>query len=233
MMPLHPDWSDLAVRIGLTVLAGSLIGLNRDEHGRPAGLRTVLLVGLAACFAMILANLLLPQAGRASDGFSSMDVMRLPLGILSGMGFLGGGAIVRRTNLVHGVTTAATMWVVTVIGLCFGADQLALGGIGTALTLAALYLLKWFERYLPRDRRATLLLSAGQDGPTRESLIGLVESAGFSVTGQSIICGERGGGYEVKLDLRWRARLQETGPPDFLPSLAARDGVRRLEWKPR
>jgi putative Mg2+ transporter-C (MgtC) family protein len=64
-MPETVGWTDILVRLGLTLLAGTLIGLNRSEHGRPAGLRTVLLVCLAASIAMIQMNLLLPTRGRA------------------------------------------------------------------------------------------------------------------------------------------------------------------------
>lgn len=110
-----------------------LIGLNRGERGHAAGLRTTTLVCLAASVAMIQMNLLLPVAGKKSDFFSVMDIMRLPLGILSGMGFIGAGAILRKGDTVSGVTTAATLWLVTVIGLCFGGGQLWLGAATTGL----------------------------------------------------------------------------------------------------
>src|SRR5271157_2063069 len=111
-MALTLQWDEIALRLVLTVIAGTLVGIDRSEHGRPAGLRTTLLVCLAASVAMIQTNLLLATAGKAPDSFVTIDVMRIPLGILSGMGFIGGGAIVRRDNLVLGVTTAATLWFV-------------------------------------------------------------------------------------------------------------------------
>jgi putative Mg2+ transporter-C (MgtC) family protein len=85
-MPISLHWSDIAVRLFWAFISGALIGLNRSEHGRPAGLRTSILVCLAACVAMIQVNLLLPLSGRASNSFVMNDLMRLPLGILSGMG---------------------------------------------------------------------------------------------------------------------------------------------------
>jgi putative Mg2+ transporter-C (MgtC) family protein len=125
-MPLTLTWHDIAIRLALSVVAGTLIGLDRGEHGRPAGLRTTLLVCLAAAVAMIQTNLLLATKGRPTDSFIMLDLMRLPLGILTGMGFIGGGAILRRDGFVLGVTTAATLWFVTVIGLCFGGGSLRL-----------------------------------------------------------------------------------------------------------
>src|ERR1700722_3313613 len=106
-MPLTLTWQDIALRLALSLAAGGLIGLNRGEHGRPAGLRTTILVCLAASAAMIQANLLLNMPGRTSDSFIALDLMRLPLGILSGIGFIGAGAIIRQGDRVKGITTAA------------------------------------------------------------------------------------------------------------------------------
>ena len=139
---------DIALRLTLAIVAGGLIGLNRGEHGLPAGLRTTLLVCLAACLSMIQANILLASAGKPADSFAVMDVMRLPLGILSGMGFIGGGVILKRDNLVLGVTTAATLWFVTALGLCFGGGQIALG---TAASVIGIVVLRSLEDTRAQD----------------------------------------------------------------------------------
>jgi putative Mg2+ transporter-C (MgtC) family protein len=161
-MPLQLDWRVIALRLFLTLLAAGLLGLNRDEHGRPAGLRTNILVGLAACLAMIQANLLNHSIGKTSDSFVVMDTMRLPLGILSGIGFIGAGAILKRGEMVVGVTTAATLWFVTVLGLCFGGGQLALGIAGAAIGFLVLAGLKHIELRLPELHRASLLLDLSE-----------------------------------------------------------------------
>src|SRR6185437_6216889 len=119
-MPSEIDWQEIALRLFCTVFAGAVIGFNREEHGRTAGLRTTILLCLSASLAMILANLMVNMTGKTSESFIQLDAMRLPLGILTGVGFIGAGAILRRDNLVLGVTTAATLWFVTVMGLCFG-----------------------------------------------------------------------------------------------------------------
>jgi putative Mg2+ transporter-C (MgtC) family protein len=105
------DWYEIAIRLLLTLLAGGLVGLNRTEHGRPAGLRTTMLVCLAASISMIQANLLMNTNGKPSDSFITLDLMRLPLGILTGVGFIGAGAILRKDDIVFGITTAATVYV--------------------------------------------------------------------------------------------------------------------------
>jgi putative Mg2+ transporter-C (MgtC) family protein len=88
-MPTNIGWPDIAIRLALTIVAGMLIGYNRTEYGKAAGLRTTLLVCLAASVAMIQVNLLLPTAGRPLDSFVMNDLMRFPLGILTGVGFIG------------------------------------------------------------------------------------------------------------------------------------------------
>ncbi len=160
------DGKEIAARLALTILAGTLIGINRGEHGRPAGLRTTLLVCLAASLAMIQTNLLLGTGGRSTNSFVMLDLMRLPLGILSGMGFIGGGVILKRDDLILGVTTAATLWFVTVLGLCFGGGQLILGSVGLGLGLVVLWGLKWAEMALPQDHRASLMATLGPDAPS-------------------------------------------------------------------
>jgi putative Mg2+ transporter-C (MgtC) family protein len=95
-MPLHITLTDVLVRLACTLIAGAIIGYNRGEHGKAAGLRTTILVCLAASVAMLQVNYLLPLAGKATDSFITNDLMRFPLGILTGVGFIGGGAILRR-----------------------------------------------------------------------------------------------------------------------------------------
>ena len=148
-MPLTLQWGDIALRLVLTIIAGTLVGIDRSERGQAAGLRTTILVCLAAAVAMIQMNLLMPTAGRTPESFVTLDLMRLPLGILTGMGFIGGGAILRRGRMVQGVTTAATLWLVTVIGLCLGGGQLALGMTTLAITLLVLWGLNLLGRPHP------------------------------------------------------------------------------------
>lgn len=159
-MALYPTWPDIVLRIVLTMLAGVVIGFNREERGRAAGFRTTILVGLAASVAMIQANLLLPVSGKTPSSFAVLDLMRLPLGILTGVGFIGGGAILKKGRLVTGVTTAATLWVTTVIGLCIGGGQIALGMVATLLTVATLWALKWVDWSIPRWRTALISVEA-------------------------------------------------------------------------
>jgi putative Mg2+ transporter-C (MgtC) family protein len=162
-MPLDPSLEDLAMRLVLTMVASALIGLNREAHGHAAGFRTTILVGLAACIAMMEANLLLPLEGKTPASFAAADVLRFPLGVLTGVGFIGGGAILKRGSLVLGVTTAATLWLVTAIGLCFGGGFWVIGAAGTVLAVFTLWVLKWLDMRIPREHRAMLAIEAPDD----------------------------------------------------------------------
>src|SRR3989338_1113510 len=104
---------DALTRIGFSLGAGLILGLERESHGRAAGLKTTVLACVASCLAMILSeNFYLESAGAA--GVFRPDRARLAAGILTGIGFLGAGAIIRQGTLVRGVTTAAVLWYITI-----------------------------------------------------------------------------------------------------------------------
>jgi putative Mg2+ transporter-C (MgtC) family protein len=232
-MPLRLHWTDVALRLLLTVVGGTLIGINRGERGRPAGLRTTLLVSLAAALAMIEANMLLSTRGKQPDSFVNFDVMRLPLGILSGMGFIGAGAVVRKGSMVIGLTTAATLWFVTVMGLCYGGGQLGLGTSALALGMAVLWGLRPVEQKTRRDQRATLRLVTGIEGPSDEEVREAVAKEGYAVRAAGQIFSDAAKRRELRYDLAWHALSHDTQAPWFVHKLAASPGVLSLEWTPQ
>jgi putative Mg2+ transporter-C (MgtC) family protein len=230
-MLIHPGWKAIALRLFLAVLSGTLIGINRDEHGNAAGLRTTLLVCLAACLAMLQANLLMSTTGKAPDSFISLDVMRLPLGILSGIGFIGAGAIIKRGDRALGVTTAASLWFVTVLGLCFGGGQILLGIIAFALGLFVLSAMKQVEKLIPRNHHAHLSVTLTEGAPAEEEMRTPLESGGLRLRNWSV--GYDGGGkpYKAASDVRWRMRHGGVQPPPVVKSLSQQSGISGLIWK--
>jgi putative Mg2+ transporter-C (MgtC) family protein len=226
-------WPDIALRLALAIAAGGLIGLNRGEHGLPAGLRTTLLVCLAACLSMIQANILIASAGKAVDSFVVMDVMRLPLGILSGMGFIGGGVILKRENLVLGVTTAATLWFVTVLGLCFGGGQIALGSIAFAIGMLVLRFLKRLELRIRSVRRGTLTVAFGRDGAGEGEVRQIILTSAFQVVSTAALYDRALERREWTFELRWRAFPDESDEPRFLKTLETIEGLKSLNWRPQ
>jgi putative Mg2+ transporter-C (MgtC) family protein len=134
-------------------------------EGMPiAGMRTTMLICIAASVAMIQVNLLLPTAGRPAGSFVMNDLMRLPLGNLTGW-----VAILRRDNIVTEVTTAATLWLATVVGLCFGGAQNDLGIAATAPGVA-LWPLAWIERERSAIISIELDENARSEGDIRQQI---------------------------------------------------------------
>jgi putative Mg2+ transporter-C (MgtC) family protein len=225
-------WQEVAIRLTLSVIGGFLVGLNRTEHGRPAGLRTTLLVCLAAAVSMIQCNLLMDTVGKAKDSFVVLDLMRLPLGILTGVGFIGAGAILRKENRVLGVTTAATMWFVTVMGLCFGGGQNGLGLSALVIALFVLWGLKRFEAILPQDCYGSLIVTHDgrdvADGRIRE----MISQPGFQITSFGIMQDNAAQHREFSCEVRWQEHWDKPREPVFVDELARLPGVVRLKWTP-
>jgi putative Mg2+ transporter-C (MgtC) family protein len=231
-MPVEVTWYEIAIRLFCTVVAGGAIGGNRSEHGHAAGLRTSILVSLAACIAMIQVNLMLPLAGRSPTSFVMNDLMRLPLGILSGMGFIGAGAIVRRDSMIVGVTTAATLWFLTVVGLCFGGGLIGLGLASTALGLLVLAGFKAVEKRMKQDRGGRLVIVTGPSGPDENQIRGILHGSGFQIASSAFAATAATTDRELTCGVQWRARSGETQVPDFVRQLAAHEGVVRIAWTP-
>jgi putative Mg2+ transporter-C (MgtC) family protein len=206
-MPLTLTWHEIALRLALSVVAGGLIGLDRGEHGRPAGLRTTLLVCLAAAVAMIQTNLLLVTIGKTADSF------------LTGMGFIGGGAILRRESLVLGVTTAATLWFVTVIGLCFGGGQISLGITAFVLGMMVLSGLRWFDYRMKQEQHGTLTLTTERDQPSEEEIQATVRKAGYKISLSAVAYGGETEQRQLEFNLQWRGVPQHADAPPFVRQL--------------
>src|ERR1700726_195244 len=126
---------EIAVRLGAALILGSALGLNRELHGKPAGLRTHALVSLGAAAAIMVA-LNYQDRSLAADPNA---IGRVVQGILTGIGFLGAGVILRDpTGHVTGLTTAATVWICAVLGTACGLGNWPVLGIALGLTVIAL-----------------------------------------------------------------------------------------------
>jgi putative Mg2+ transporter-C (MgtC) family protein len=230
-MPIELHWPAIALRLMLTVVAGGLLGAERSKTGHTAGLRTILLVTLAASVAMIQMNLLIPTNGKPSASYAVMDLMRLPLGILTGVGFIGAGTIVRKDELILGVTTAATMWFATVVGLCMGGGQLILGSVSTVIGFGVLWGLRSVETHFERYRLAELKITVQGDRLLPHDLLGQLKAGGFHLKSFSFTdCIER---HLRKFDceLRWPFRHESPEIPSVIAELESLPGVIELEWK--
>jgi len=152
----------ILARIALSLLAGFLLGLERQIHRQPAGLKTHILICVGSTLIMIVSLILggalpLPIDGGAIS--HTGDPARLAAQVVSGIGFLGGGAIIRQGFNIKGLTTAATIWVSAAVGLAIGIGAWWAAGITLVSVLAVLFLMERFElRFFPAKNVKTLYL---------------------------------------------------------------------------
>lgn len=230
-MPTELHWPAIALRLILTVIAGGLLGAERSKTGHAAGLRTTLLVTLAASVAMIQMNLLIPTNGKPTDSYAVMDLMRLPLGILTGVGFIGAGAIVRKNELVLGLTTAATMWFSTVVGLCMGGGQLILGSVSTVLGFGVLWGLRYVETRVERYQLAELKITMQGDRLLPRELQEHLKAAGFHIKSLSFTDHLKEHCRKFDCEVRWPSARESLEVPPILAELESLPGVIEFEWK--
>ncbi len=172
----------LAGRLLLAGFLGSLVGLEREIHGRPAGFRTHLLVTMGACLMVGVSDhyYYLYGALPATESVR-IDPARVAAQIVTGIGFLGAGAIIKEGAGVRGLTTAACLWVAAGIGMAVGAGMLGPAVLVTVLALISLLLLKRIERWVRKDRYSTLTLDCRNVDSRRAEIETLLSSYGFRV----------------------------------------------------
>ena len=140
--------NEFLLKMLLASLLGGVIGLERDIHGRAAGLRTHLLVSLGAAVFTILSEVISQNSG--TSGFSS-DPGRIAAQIVSGIGFLGAGVIIKEGVNIRGLTTAACLWTVAAIGMAAGSGYYKIAVFTTGIALIGLVILKFSERFYSKN----------------------------------------------------------------------------------
>ena len=143
--------ADMWMKLGLAVACGAAIGIERELHDKPAGLRTNMLICVGSTLiTMVSIHVALTYAERQ---INIADPGRIAAQIVSGIGFLGAGTIIQARGSVHGLTTAATMWVLAGIGLAIGSGVFAFAVVGTVILLVTLSFLGWVEGHITSPRR--------------------------------------------------------------------------------
>lgn len=178
---LNPQQSEILVRLLLALLAGAAIGYERSYHGRPAGFRTHALVCTASSLLMLVTAyeqhwlLIAPELIR-------LDPTRMAQGIMTGIGFLGAGVIIKEGMSVRGLTTAASIWITSAIGILAGIGFYFPLAISVALTIGVLSTFRWLERRMPAQSFYLLDVHLARDAILKENdLRKIVEKSGFSI----------------------------------------------------
>jgi putative Mg2+ transporter-C (MgtC) family protein len=226
-----PELSSLEVilRVGLAAGLGGAIGLERELRDREAGLRTHMLVSVgAALFTMVSAYAWTDWRFSTEDGLV-FDPTRIAAQIVTGIGFLGAGAIIRQGLSVRGLTTAATLWVVAAIGMAAGVGYYEAAFVTTALVLVSLWPLRIVAyrlsaRTRPEEGRLAVDLPAGASAV---SVLQAVEGAGADVTALEF----EEEGERRRVDLRVRLGSGRTAA-ELIDALTKAENVRGARWNP-
>ncbi|MDR0641509.1 MAG: MgtC/SapB family protein [Treponema sp.] len=169
---------DIVVRLALSFAAGVIIGFERASRRQVAGMRTHVIICLGATLLMILSIWLPQEFSQPRNG----DPGRIAAQVVSGIGFLGAGAMIRLGNNVRGLTTAASLWLIAAVGMTIGAGQYLAAAVTEGLALIALWGLGKFEfKIFPAERNKTLELSFKNGVPDITDLINTVKSFGVRV----------------------------------------------------
>jgi putative Mg2+ transporter-C (MgtC) family protein len=184
--------ADDLVKLLLALVLGGLIGWERELYDKPAGFRTNTLI----CVGSTLFTIFSLKIGT----IPGTDSARIAAQIVSGIGFLGAGAIIRRGEAVLGLTTAATIWFVASIGMGIGAGYYVISSVGTALALAILFVFRKFENLVDRihtTRTYHVIVSAEDDAVRELSLV--LDSCGLRVLGNKQVKSDNRYFYEITL----------------------------------
>src|SRR5918996_1377836 len=170
------EYFEIAFRLLAALVAGGLIGLERSHRGRPAGFRTHALVCLASSLLMLVTVYEQHWIPKAAGVNLVLDPTRMAQGIMTGICFVGAGAIIKEGFTVRGLTTAASIWITAAIGILTGVGFYFAAVLGTVLTLGTLSAFRWIERRLPTESYAVFMVrfarEAVMDEPALRQLIG-------------------------------------------------------------
>src|SRR5437867_3643949 len=229
---LQPQAADVSAHLVAALIAGGLIGLERSYHGRPAGFRTHTLVCMASSLLMVVALYQTTWFPNAGSETVRIDPTRMAQGVMTGIGFLGAGVIMKEGLSVRGLTTAASIWITAAIGILAGVGLYGTVVLATLLTLGTLSVFRLIENRMP-----TLLYAHHSIRFRRETTIpepelrALIAEHGFSIANLSYRLREDGQFFEYRMIIRTRSgqnapRLARTlsGMPSVVEFLIAPSG---------
>ena len=227
MMPMDFDLI-MSGRLLLASLLGAMIGLEREIHGRTAGFRTHLLVSLGSALFMAVSISLYREYGDFSGKLPvGVDPGRVAAQVVTGIGFLGAGAIIRDKASVRGLTTAACLWIAAAIGLACGAGLYLLPILVAAIALISLVALKKIEGVLARDRYAMLKVESDDVEGQLDRIIQAVEAIGFKLTPYGI---ERKANGVVTFELQVKMHGKSIST-ETIDQISILGGVKRVEFR--
>lgn len=208
------DYPEITLRLLVALVCGGLIGLERSYHARPAGFRTHTLVCLASAVLMLVTVYEAQWFSVQGLGRVAIDPTRMAQGIMTGIGFLGAGVIMKDGLSVRGLTTAASIWITAAIGILVGIGFYYPAGLALALTLGTLSAFRWFEAKMRSQQYAQFIVKfARQSIMSEVELKKRVNSLAFTIANLQYRLTEDGKQFEYRMMLR-------TQNPDSLRQLS-------------
>ena len=202
-MSANSDYLEMCFRLVAALAAGGIIGLERSYRGRAAGFRTHALVCIASSLLMLVTVFEAHWIAGIAAARIVIDPTRMAQGIMTGIGFLGAGVIVKEGLTVRGLTTAASIWITAAIGILAGIGFFFAAGLGTVLTLGTLSVFRWIEGRMPAEFYANFLIRFPREGVmAEEELRRLITEHGFSVANMSYRIAGQGREFEYQMVLR-------------------------------
>jgi putative Mg2+ transporter-C (MgtC) family protein len=223
-------YTDIAARLASAFVASMIIGMERESHGRAAGLRTTTLAGVAAAVAMLLSEYLYARTA-VIEGAWHPDPARLAAGILTGMGFLGGGVIIKEGNVIRGVTTAAVLWLVAILGLAFGSGELTLGWIGWGLAMLTLMWLHKVEVFVKNDAYGAVIVRARMERADENEVVRRIETHGARVQRVALDFDFTNHEKTVRYEVKYKRLTPLATSRAVIDDLKTIDGVLELKWE--
>jgi putative Mg2+ transporter-C (MgtC) family protein len=190
------------LRLVVAMVLGGLVGMERQSRGRPAGLRTNILVCLGSAAIIVAFQKLSMEFNVGAESAIRMDPARAAAGVITGIGFLGAGTIVKSSDYVRGLTTAASIWVVSAIGVTVGLGEYTIAGFLTLLVLIALFALHRLA--IHGDMYASLHLLWKGDLGLLDEVSGRLAEADVQVKNRDVVRQPGTGNCEVILVLKYR-----------------------------
>lgn len=194
---------DITQRLLLALAFGGAIGLERSYHGRPAGFRTHALVCLSTSLLMLVSAFEGEWFHPIGEVRTSLDPTRVAQGIMTGIGFLGAGAIIKEGVNVRGLTTAASIWITAAIGVLVGIGFYFPATLALLLTLGTLSVFRWIENKVPAQFYAQFSVRFAPESVLDESAMrGMVGKHGFSIANLSYRLDKVDGFFEYRMVIR-------------------------------
>ena len=202
-MMISGELLDMTVRLGAALAAGGLIGIERSYHGRPAGFRTHTLVCLASALLMLVTVYESLWFVQQSNARVVVDPTRMAQGIMTGIGFLGAGVIMREGLSVRGLTTAASIWVTAAIGILFGIGFYIPAMMAVAATLFTLSSFRWIESRMPTEFYAQFHIKFRRASVMSEAELRVItRDLGFSIANMTFELTDSGQSFEYRMGIK-------------------------------